>query len=54
MREPGYYWILLYDEWQPAKWSQREDAWETIGSDDLFVEDEIKSVGSKLESPTDL
>jgi hypothetical protein len=39
MREPGYYWVLLYGDWQPARWRARfggecvlaEDGWETNG-----------------------
>jgi hypothetical protein len=57
MREPGYYWILLYDEWQPARWSP-EDGWEGIGTDVPLDqpgdEDDIKAIGPKLEPPTDI
>jgi hypothetical protein len=52
MREPGYYLILFINEWQPARWSPREDQWEIIGSDVPLSEDEIQLIGPKLEMPT--
>jgi hypothetical protein len=55
MREPGYYLILFINEWQPARWSPREDQWEIIGSDVPLDqpgdEDDIKAIGPKLEPP---
>jgi hypothetical protein len=52
MREPGYYCILFINEWQPARWSPREDQWEIIGSDVPLSEDEIQLIGPKLEMPS--
>jgi hypothetical protein len=54
MREPGYYLILFINEWQPARWSPREDQWEIIGSDVPLSEDEIQLIGPKLELPPDI
>jgi hypothetical protein len=59
MREPGYYWILLYDEWQPARWSPRSKmVGKCIGSDVPLISQAMRMrsrrLGQKLELPTDI
>jgi hypothetical protein len=51
MLEPGYYWVLLDGDWQPAQWRARFGGecfeWLVIGEADAAYRDRITKVGPK-------
>lgn len=60
--QPGYYWVLYCNNWQPAEWvievdeSEMGPLWRIIGSDaPCYPDDEdITLVGPRIKLPADI
>ena len=41
MREPGYYWVKIYNDWEIAEWSV---CWERIGYEMVFDDSAFEEI----------
>ena len=49
MRETGFYWIKIYDEWVIAYYSGNHSKfpWDMIGTDEPYSNDDIQEIDEK-------
>jgi hypothetical protein len=51
MRDKGFYWVRIYDEWTVAEWVG--DRWFLCGNECEVFDNELKAIGSRIPAPSD-